>query len=105
MVTLVNENVSVRMGVKLYRVALDFDWPLYCCWTEATVPTGEGYQLWETTTEGSPITPVFASFHELHEYIKKNKYLFGDLLNSAAWNIEKLLAECDSFAPTVVERG
>jgi hypothetical protein len=29
------------------------------------VPTGEGWQAWETVSEGSPITPVFATDEEL----------------------------------------
>lgn len=28
-------------------------------WTETPPPTGEGWQVWETVSEGSPITPVF----------------------------------------------
>lgn len=35
-------------------------------WVEP--PTGEGYQMWEDTSEGSPITPVFRTAEELAEY-------------------------------------
>lgn len=31
-------------------------------------PAGEGYQLWETTSEGSPISPVFETLSELSEW-------------------------------------
>jgi len=31
-------------------------------------PTGEGFQLWETTSEGSPVSPVFASAEELADW-------------------------------------
>lgn len=31
-------------------------------------PTGEGYQMWEDTSEGSPISPVFKTADELAEY-------------------------------------
>lgn len=32
-------------------------------------PTGDGYQLWETVSEGSPITPVFATPEELARWL------------------------------------
>jgi hypothetical protein len=31
----------------------------YDAWTETDPPTGDGWQLWETVSEGSPVTPVF----------------------------------------------
>lgn len=34
-------------------------------------PTGEGYQIWENTSEGSPITPVFKTAEELAEYCER----------------------------------
>lgn len=37
-------------------------------------PTGEGWQLWETVTEGSPISPVFATSDELIEHLVKSGY-------------------------------
>lgn len=37
----------------------------YESWVETPVPVGDGYQLWETTSEGSPTTPVFATPEEL----------------------------------------
>lgn len=38
-------------------------------WVEP--PTGEGYQMWEDTSEGSPITPVFKTAEELAEYCER----------------------------------
>lgn len=32
-------------------------------------PTGEGWQLWETTSEGSPVGPVFATAEELAQWL------------------------------------
>ena len=32
-------------------------------------PTGDGWQLWETVTEGSPISPVFATPEELADWL------------------------------------
>lgn len=38
-------------------------------WKETEPPTGEGYQLWQTVSEGSPISPVFATADELAEWL------------------------------------
>ena len=35
-------------------------------------PTGNGYQLWETTSEGSPLSPVFETPEELAEWLEAN---------------------------------
>lgn len=40
-------------------------------------PTGDGYQLWETTTEGSPISPVFVTLDELCEWCEENATTFS----------------------------
>lgn len=37
----------------------------YQAWTLTQPPAGDGWQLWETTTDGAPITPVFATADEL----------------------------------------
>lgn len=34
-------------------------------WLETSPPVGDGYQLWEDVSEGSPVSPVFASLDEL----------------------------------------
>lgn len=38
-------------------------------WTSTEPPKGDGYQLWETVSEGSPISPVFATPEELAEWL------------------------------------
>lgn len=40
-------------------------------WKEYEPPTGEGWQVWETVGEGSPITPVFATPEELARYLSE----------------------------------
>lgn len=35
-------------------------------------PSGVGYQIWETISEGSPITPVFKTKEDLIDYIVNN---------------------------------
>jgi hypothetical protein len=47
-------------------------------WLSFDPPTGEGFQLWSTTTEGHPMTPVFKTLDELCEYLESEKVsLFG----------------------------
>ena len=51
---------------------------LYKNWKSYDPPTGDGFQLWTTTTEGSPMTPVFSSLEELCNYCEKEKVsVFG----------------------------
>ncbi|WP_141747603.1 hypothetical protein [Streptomyces nanshensis] len=38
-------------------------------WEATGPPEGEGWQLWETVTEGSPISPVFASADALADWM------------------------------------
>jgi len=38
---------------------------LYNSWKPFNPPKGEGFQLWTTTSEGSPMTPVFSSLEDL----------------------------------------
>jgi len=38
-------------------------------WENIEPPKGEGWQVWETVSEGSPITPVFATAEELIEHL------------------------------------
>jgi len=44
-------------------------------WTQP--PTGEGWQMWETTSEGSPTSPVFATPEELAEWCADGTTVFG----------------------------
>jgi hypothetical protein len=63
-------------------------------WENIDPPKGEGYQLWETTTEGSPQSPVFATLDELAAWCEKNAATFGDFKASKGeW--AEMLAEDD----------
>lgn len=46
-------------------------------WERIEPPTGDGWQLWETTSEGSPQSPVFATFEELCEWCAENATTFA----------------------------
>jgi hypothetical protein len=43
-------------------------------WARTDPPAGDGWQLWETVSEGSPITPVFATPEELAAHIASPQY-------------------------------
>lgn len=38
-------------------------------WTSMEPPDGDGYQIWETVSEGSPISPVFATPEDLARHM------------------------------------
>lgn len=38
-------------------------------WERTEPPTGEGWQMWETVSEGSPVSPVFATAEELAQWL------------------------------------
>lgn len=46
-------------------------------WEPTEPPTGEGWQMWETTSEGSPTSPVFATAEELAEWCATGATVFG----------------------------
>ena len=46
-------------------------------WERVDPPTGEGFQMWENTSEGSPQTPVFETFDELCNWCTENCSIFG----------------------------
>ena len=46
-------------------------------WRKEDPPTGDGYQLWTTTNEGAPISPVFATKEELAAWCVDGATIFG----------------------------
>jgi hypothetical protein len=49
----------------------------YNRWRPKEPPKGVGYQLWETTSEGSPESPVFRILDELCEWCETNAFTFA----------------------------
>ena len=41
--------------------------------TRSDLPEGDGWQMWEDCTEGSPISPVFKTPEELAQWLADNK--------------------------------
>ena len=92
------------MGRVLKRVPMDFNWPVnkvweryinpypgdkgqgfyspeqeqkYNSWVPQEPPSGVGFQMWETTTEGSPQSPVFETLEALAKWCAKNATVFA----------------------------
>ena len=44
----------------------------YGSWAPTAPPKGKGYQIWETVSEGSPISPVFEKPEDLAQWMVSN---------------------------------
>ena len=79
---------DVIMGRILKRVPMDFPWPIGEVWDGylkkpyKEPPEGDGYQLWENTSEGSPISPVFDSLDKLCEWAAENETVFASFTST-----------------------
>ena len=51
----------------------------YEAWTATEPPAGDGYQVYETVSEGSPISPVFADPHDLAMWMASHHARDGSL--------------------------
>lgn len=71
-------------------------------WEPAEPPSGDGYQVWGTTSEGDPQSPVFATLDELCSWCSKNSTVFADQRATAEQWRELLLCTCASEQPEVV---
>ena len=68
-------------------------------WERTEPPTGDGYQLWETVSEGSPITPVFAAAEELAHWM--TEHCWGSQTNKMASSFDVAMRFIDAgWAPT-----
>lgn len=47
---------------------------LYDQWAETEPPTGDGWQLWENVSEGSPVSPVFPTETAFREWLSSEGY-------------------------------
>jgi hypothetical protein len=51
-------------------------------WRPTEPPAGDGWQLWETTSDGSPVSPVFATADELASWCAECCALSGGIFAS-----------------------
>ncbi len=70
-------------------------------WEGYDPPSGEGYQLWETTSEGSPKSPVIATPKELARWRTENGVsTFADM--TASYEVWLTFARGPGWAPSMV---
>lgn len=75
----------------------------YEAWTPTDPPAGEGWQIWETVSEGSPITPVFPTSDALAAYMEEHgDPVWGKTMNAAQW---KTWIEKQGWAPSMMSVG
>lgn len=68
-------------------------------WEPTEPPEGEGWQLWETVSEGSPISPVCATAEELAEWMASPAYTWFGSGGSKESYLEFIKA---GWAPSMV---
>ena len=73
----------------------------YDSWMPYEPPSGPGYQLWETVTEGSPITPVFETAEKLAQWLS----VHGDHPGTTAKQWLQFLEGVGASATLVIENG
>ncbi len=77
---------------------------VYEAWKETPPPSGPGYQLWSTTTEGTPMTPVFDTPEGLAHYCATEKVSsLGDttenyetwlkFINGSGWAVSAIMKD------------
>ena len=96
------------MGREVKRVPLDFDWPLEEVWEgylskdpPEDPPAGDGWQMWETCSDGSPISPVFNTPEELaHWLADTGAPSFGSQTSSYESWLRMIVG--DGWAPSMV---
>lgn len=52
-------------------------------WKDIEPPTGDGYQLWSTVSEGTPVSPVFATLDELCTWAAEHATTFASFKATA----------------------
>jgi hypothetical protein len=72
-------------------------------WEPIEPPAGDGWQMWETTSEGSPTSPVFATPEELAEWCATGTTVFGNSQADAAEWLRIITGE--DFAHVTVAPG
>ena len=61
------------------------------------------YQLWQTVSEGSPVSPPFATLDELAAYLAENGDYWDQSRGHGGWGIERAKRFCEhGWAPSFV---
>lgn len=81
------------------------DRAVFDSWTQPEPPAGDGWQLWETTSEGSPVSPVFATAGELAIWCETGATPFADLRWSRAQWMQSFLNGTTDIDTLLIMRG
>lgn len=57
----------------------------YDAWEREEPPTGDGYQIWETVSEGSPISPPFSTEEDLARHMATTKWGADEGTSYSTW--------------------
>lgn len=71
-------------------------------WEREEPPTGEGWQLWQTVSEGGPISPVFETPEELARWMASPAYCWGASRDSGLAYEDALAFVKEGWAPSFV---
>lgn len=73
-------------------------------WERVEPPAGDGWQMWETTSEGSPISPVFETAEALADWLAES---FVSMFGSTAATRQQWLSIItgESFAHVQIAPG
>lgn len=75
-------------------------------WEPIQPPEGEGWQLWETVSEGSPVSPIFATAEELASWLAGPESSEADGVNSGTSRDQWLkFLQGPGWAPSLIGIG
>jgi hypothetical protein len=74
-------------------------------WEPTEPPTGDGWQLWETTSEGSPVSPVFETAESLAEWCASGATPFASIRWTAAEWLASFRSESTDVDTLLVMQG
>jgi hypothetical protein len=61
-------------------------------WQQVEPPPGDGWQVWETVSEGSPVTPVFITADALIDYLVSHGDAWDQKRGEGGWTREQAAA-------------
>jgi hypothetical protein len=74
-------------------------------WEPTQPPVGDGWQLWETVSEGSPVSPVFATADELIDHMSQPKMSEYEGSTGYTRAGAEAFVRGPGWAPSAVNRG
>lgn len=74
----------------------------YLSWEASGPPAGEGWQMWQTTTEPTPLSPVFQTAEELADWCTDNATAFASHKNTREGWLRFILDEKSQQDPRFI---